>query len=449
MRGLVLTIVILFQLLTIDYVAASPQNDLQRLIDGAEPGSVIVLQPRKYVGPVCLWKSIAIIGTLGAVIDGRGVSDVLVIESDNVVVQNLKIVNSYQDVAFEPAGIKVSGSRNVTIADNIIEGVIHGVYVVNSSNVMVARNRIRSLVDRDLSDRGHGVYLWYTRGAEISDNVIEYTKDGIYTDHSYSVLIANNSVTYSRYGTRLMYSGNHTIVSNNYRKNLVGMAIMYSCGINVSVNVLEENRGTSVSEGIFLRESCDVTLSRNLIVGNAVGINIVATPYPRERLLEIKNNVVAFNNIGLMVTMWASGIVAQNDLIENAQQFYPMADSAVSLVWRGNFWSNRRFQLGHVYMLADPMESLVDAHPLIRAFMHGPGYTALSMMRAVVEINPKIKAIDEKPARSPSLAIQHDNQTTLTWPFAAGLLTFIPMTVIIVAWRNARRRTRGGLKVVW
>jgi nitrous oxidase accessory protein len=222
-----LTLLILIVLLPA-YPLTQQVNNLQAVVDAAEPGSVIVLQPGIYRGPVRIWKPLTIIGISGAVVDGGGVGDVVLVESDNVVLKGLKVVNSYTDVAFEPAGIKVSGSKNVTISGNIIDRVIHGIYIVNSTNVSIGGNIITSFAERDISDRGHGVYLWYTRNTYVFNNTINHVKDGVYSDHSYNIVVRNNVVTGSRYGTHLMYTTDHVIVGNEYRNNLVGMALMYS-----------------------------------------------------------------------------------------------------------------------------------------------------------------------------------------------------------------------------
>ena len=434
----ILLLFLLFTALLPAHLPTQRLNDLQAMVDAAEPGSVIVIQPGIYKGPVRIWKPLTIVGVSGAVVDGGGIENVVLVESDNVVLKGLKVVNSYTDVAFEPAGIKVSGSRDVTIIGNTVDRVIHGVYVVNSTNVIVVNNTISSFAERDVNDRGHGIYLWYTRNTYVAYNRITRVKDGVYSDHSYNITVKNNVVTYSRYGTHLMYTTDHVIVGNEYRNNLVGMALMYSCSIHVEGNMVRENRGTSVSEGIFLREACDVELVKNMVVGNAVGVNIVATPYPRERRLNVENNTIAFNNIGLTADIWASGVVEGNDLLENAQQFYPTPGTVVSLVWRGNFWSNRKYQTGERFLLIDPVEDLVDRYPLLRAFVYSPGYTALTMMKAVIELNPRVKALDEAPAQSPHVPMMVAAGRYGYWPIAGAVLTFLPLTFFILAWRDGR-----------
>jgi hypothetical protein len=154
----------------------------------------------------------------------------------------------------------------------------------------------------------------------------------------------------------------------------------------------------------------------------------------------IRRNVIAFNNIGLMADIWASGVVEENDLLENGQQFHSTPGTSVSLLWMGNFWSNRRYQTPGRYLLVDPVEDLIDRHPLLRAFMHGPGYMALSVMKAVVELNPRVKAVDEAPAQSPHNLISPAARSSVMWAVTAGLLTFLPLTFFVVAWRNVRNR---------
>jgi len=62
------------------YPLTQQVNNLQAVVDAAEPGSVIVLQPGIYRGPVRIWKPLTIIGISGAVVDGGGVGDVVLVE---------------------------------------------------------------------------------------------------------------------------------------------------------------------------------------------------------------------------------------------------------------------------------------------------------------------------------------------------------------------------------
>ncbi|MEM0455410.1 MAG: NosD domain-containing protein, partial [Nitrososphaerota archaeon] len=382
--------------------SSQPSPDLQRLIDSAEPNSVVRVGPGIYRGPVRVWKPLVLMAEEGAVIDGVGLGDVVVIEADNVHLEGFKVVNSFPDVAFEPAGIKVINSRNVTLVRNRTERVVHSVYVVNSSGVRVVGNELSSFPERSVNDRGHGVYLWYSREVEVVGNEIGFVKDGVYSDHSYGVLIRGNTVSHSRYGIHLMYSGSHVIERNEVRRNLVGMALMYSCGLEVRDNSVTENRWLAVSEGIFVRESCDVLIEVNRIVGNGVGLNVVNSPYPREGSVVVRGNVIAFNNVGVRFEVWASATFERNDLVENAHQVSILAVST-SALWRGNFWSDRGLQIGERHLVVSSIEDLLDRWPELWAFAYGPGYVALKMARALTELRPSVKAIDESPAKTPNV----------------------------------------------
>lgn len=421
-------------LLSTAQAATNPTSlsDLQQLIDAAEPGSLLQVPQGVYRGPVKVWKPLTLIGQDGAVIDGGGVGDVVVIVSHDVVFAGFRVVNSFPDVAFEPAGVKVANSRNVTIARNIIEHVVHAVYVVNSSGIKVVENHLTSFPQKSINDRGHGVYIWYSENIEVAGNYMIYVKDGVYSDHSYRVKILDNIVQKSRYGVHLMYTRDHRIEGNLLRENLVGMAPMYSCGIEIFSNEVRENRGLAVSEGIFVRESCDVRIEGNIIVGNAVGISIVNSPYPRETSLLVRGNVIAFNNVGLLFDIWASALFEKNDMIENAQQLSLQA-SSVSVLWRGNFWSDRGLQLGDRYYVVSSLEDLMGRWPDLWAFAYGPGYSVIKMTRTLIDVKPSVKAVEENPAPSPHILDHIHSQRTTAWLVTASTLTFIPLAAILKA----------------
>ncbi len=418
--------------------APVPQTpaDLQRIVDSAEPHSVVRVGPGLYFGPLRIWKPLVLLAEEGAVIDGRGIGDVVVIESDDVRFEGFKVVNSYPDVAFEPAGIKVVNSRNVTVVRNRTERVVHSVYVVNSTDVRVLGNTLSSFSEKPVNDRGHGVYLWYSRRVEVEGNEMAYVKDGVYSDHSYDVRIVGNRVSHSRYGVHLMYSRDHVIERNELLRNLVGMAPMYSCGIRISGNRVTENRGLAVSEGIFLRESCDVVIEGNWVVGNGVGLSIVNSPYPREGSVVVRKNVVAFNNVGIRIEVWASAVFEENDFVENAQQVSTPA-VLISALWRGNFWSDRGLQVGERYLVVSSLEDLMDRWPELWAFAYGPGYTALKLARVLTDLKPTVKAIEESPSQSPNVLGKSRWQTgSLLWLLTASALTFSPLAAVLAARRR-------------
>ena len=415
--------------------ASQAPADLQGVVDSAEPNSVVRVGPGLYVGPLRIRKPLVLLAEDGAVIDGMGLGDVVVIESDDVWFEGFTVVNSFPDVAFEPAGIKVVNSRNVTIVGTKTSRVVHSIYVVNSTGVRILGNVLSSFPEKSVNERGHGVYLWYSRQVEVAGNVMAHVKDGIYTDHSYGVRIVGNEVSHSRYGIHLMYSGDHVIERNELRHNLVGMAPMYSCGVQIRGNTVTENRGLAVSEGIFLRESCDVVVEGNWIVGNGVGLNVVNSPYPREGTVVVRRNVIAFNNVGIRFDVWASAVFEENDIVENAQQVSTLA--RFSSLWRGNFWSDRGFQVGDRYLVVSSLEDLMDRWPELWAFAYGPGYVALKLTRVLTDLKPTVKAIEESPSQTPNvLGTNETRSTSALWLLTSFALTFSPLVAVLVARRR-------------
>jgi len=436
--GVQLLTMLILHMLIVQYATIQALNNvnyLQNLIDSAPPFSELVIPPGIYHGPIHIHKPLTLKGTAGSVIDGRGLADVIVIETNNVVLEGFTVFNSFSDVAFEPAGIKIVDSSNIVLRGNKVKQVVHAVYVVNSSKVVIEDNELTSISEKAVNDRGHGVYLWYSREVVVVGNRISNVKDGIYSDHSLDIIIKLNEVSGSRYGIHLMYSRDHLLDGNNIHHNLVGMALMYSCILKISNNSIWLNRGLVVSEGVFVRESCETDIEGNRIYGNAVGINIVNSPYPPTRPLVIARNIIAFNNVGINFEIWSSSIFVENDMVENAQQLSSVA-TTLNNSWRGNFWSDRGIQLGDRYLVISPLEDLMDKKPILRTFNYGPGYIVLKNLRVLQGVQPNVKAVDTDPSNSPNLLRFVVTERSHRWLLVAALLSFLPFLLIFQARRK-------------
>lgn len=417
---------------------------LKEIIKKANPYDVIDLGPGTYYGPVVIDKPLTIKGHRFATIDGRGIGDVITISSEDVTIDGLRIMNSYPDVALEPAGIKILNASNVLITNSVILNVVHAIYVIHSENVSIVSNSIVSIPEKTPNDRGHGVYLWYSRGVKIVSNGISRVKDGVYSDHSYGVEVIGNSISHSRYGIHLMYSYDHEIRSNLIRKNIVGMALMYSCNLMVSENEVAENRGIAVGDGVFIRESCEVELRRNLIYGNPVGIDVVNSPYPRHASLVVEGNVIAFNYVGILIDVWAGGSIVRNDMLENARQIRIFTDSRPLVVLSGNFYSDRPMQLGKRYVVEALDDELFRRWPELQLLSYSLAMNSLKEYLSTLQGGSQPKAIDDSPLEYPNIGIATKVGGSIAMLALSALLTSIPIAIIVLVSRVGGYRGHRG-----
>ncbi|HIQ29583.1 MAG TPA: hypothetical protein EYH45_03365 [Candidatus Caldiarchaeum subterraneum] len=420
------------------------RRGLQHIIDEAEPWSVVFIPEGVYYGPAVVDKPLHIVGVNYPLVDGRGLGDVIVVNSSYVVVEGLRIVNTDDWYGSDAAAVKVHEASNVIIRNNIIEDALYGVFLLNTRDTLVENNTITGMGNKPINDRGHGIYLWYSFNVTVRNNKIKGCKDGIYNDHSYNSIVTSNMVTNSRYGIHLMYSDNYTIAGNVIKGNLVGMALMYSLNLLVVDNLVGENRGVVVSEGFFLREAGDVYMLNNTIYGHLIGLDITYTPYPPATTqLYVKNNLIAFNYIGVSIDSESRGYFINNSLIENLQQVELIGPSMPRTIWLGNYWSEYAAGRG-IYRVADPLEDLLSRYGLLRAFIYSPAYLTLETMKKAFPADVRVKAVDESPSPKPLHTLENTHSMEALWLLAAFTLTAAPVSAVILVSRGGSRVRRGG-----
>ncbi len=421
-------------------------NDLQSLIDAAEPGEVIIIPKGIYQGPAVVDKPLHIIGIDYPVVDGRGLGDVLIINSSNVIVEGLKLINSDDWYGSEAAAVKIHEAANVVIKNNVMENALYGVILLNVNNALVENNTIICLWNKPINERGHGIYLWYSFNVTMHNNKIETCKDGVYSDHSYNSRVMGNRIENSRYGIHLMYSNNFTISGNVVKDNLVGMALMYSLNLRVVDNLVGENRGVVVSEGIFLREAGDVYILNNTIYGHLIGVDVTYTPYPAMTTqLYVEDNLIAFNYIGVSIDSNSRGYFINNSLVENLQQVELIGPSMPRAIWRGNYWSGYVAIGREMYKVSDPLEDLLSRYDMLRAFIYSPAYLTLDTMKRVLPTEVRVKAVDENPSGKPLHSIGNRARMEPSWLLTAITLTLLPISIMVLVSkvRGVHVRRRG------
>jgi nitrous oxidase accessory protein len=183
--------------------------------------------------------------------------------------------------------------RQLTVRDPL-----HGIYLLESHGVEIDDNDILGSRDLTESARGNGIHLFNSSGNRLLHNRVRATRDGIYFSFASGNLVAGNEVTRARYGLHYMYSDDNRFETNAFAENAAGAAVMFSKRIVLQRNrfvrhigyrayglllqtgediLAEENRFEGNLTALFLDGSLRNTFRANLIAGNGIGIDLLAS----------------------------------------------------------------------------------------------------------------------------------------------------------------------------
>ena len=311
---------------------------LQELVDAAEDGAIITLEPGTYAGPVTVEKGITLQGRGQVTIDAGGKGSVIYLDTDGAVIRNLRLTNSGDSHNTIDSGVQVRGNFNV-IKDVVIDDCLFGIDLQQSEHNIIRRNHISSKAV-DLGMRGDAIRLWYSFGNKITDNVIRDSRDTVVW-YSKDNLIANNDAQRGRYALHFMYSQNNKVEGNTYRHNSVGIFLMYSDSVEIRNNTITNAIGAT-GVGIGFKETSDVSVEGNKILYNAAGISLDVSPYQPDTTNRFHDNLIAFNNIGIrFLNGWHGNDFTRNRFKGNLSQVI-VSDGATANnnAWDGNYWDS-------------------------------------------------------------------------------------------------------------
>ncbi len=310
----------------------------QALVDATEEGAVLTPPAGTYAGPVVIDKPIEIDGRNQVTIDGGGKGTVVLLKTDGVTLKNLHLTHSgisHNDI---DSAVQVRGKYNI-IKDNVIDDCLFGVDLQQSENNVVRRNHIRSK-PFELGQRGDSVRLWYSFHNKITDNIVDDSRDMVVW-YSANNEIKNNHITDSRYSLHFMYSRYNLVENNEYYNNTVGIFLMYSDGVVVRNNSITHAAGAT-GVGIGFKETSDLIIENNKILYCSSGFYIDMSPFQPDTTNHFKNNLLAYNDIGIrFLNDWRGNIFQQNQFVDNMTPVVVSGrGSANNNVWEGNYWSD-------------------------------------------------------------------------------------------------------------
>jgi nitrous oxidase accessory protein len=384
---------------------------LQAMIDAAAPGDTLVIPAGTYHAPLLIDKPLTLEGQAWPVIQGDGSGDVILIEAPDVTVRGFVVRGTGISLDREDAGIRSTGA-NTVLENNRVEDALFGIYLQQAADSVVRGNTIRGM-DLPISRRGDGLKVFYSPRTLIEANVMRDTRDAILWYSSYSI-VRDNDFANGRYGLHMMQSDHHLIEHNIFRDNSVGIYVMYGNVFEMRQNLLDSNRGPS-GYGIGLKEASDVLLEGNRIVNNRAGVYSDASPLQPETTVTYRNNLFAYNEIGLeLLANTQRNRFQDNIMLDNGEQVNVAGGGDLmrnewAVDGRGNYWSDyagfdaNGDAIGDLpYTSKSLFDSLLGARPELRLFQLSPASDALDLAaKAFPLFAPQARMSDPAPLTQP------------------------------------------------
>jgi nitrous oxidase accessory protein len=427
------------------------QPTIASLIAAASPGDTVVVPPGTYRERAVIDKSITLAGEGRPVIDGGGAGDVVRITADGVTIRGFVIEGSGTNVSDEPTAIRLLGD-NATVEDNVLRNVLYGVTLIQSDGHTVRRNTISSIDEFTAERRGHGIYLYSTRNNTIQDNVITRTKDGIFLGFAYFNTIERNRVTDVRYGIHYMYADDNVFTDNSFTHSTAGGALMYSRRLRFERNEFGYNRSEASGYGLLFKDVDDVFMEGNLIHHNRLGITMEGAPHTPGSVVEIKNNLIGFNQVAIELTSTTGAVFSGNTFVGNLGQVEGRGGNIQkhnrwALDGRGNYWDDYRGYdadgdgIGDLeYRYEGAFDDLLQRNDALRAYRFSPAQSALDLgARWFPVYKPETRLVDPNPLMSPTLSLDSSNTNRPFMIYVALLaLTAVPAAVFVAVARGRR-----------
>ncbi|MGB5523928.1 MAG: NosD domain-containing protein, partial [Polyangiales bacterium] len=199
---------------------------LQPIVDGAQEGATLCLEPGSYAGPLTVAKRVAIWGPLDAVIRSAGEGTTIQIEGNGAALAGLTVDGSGGRFDTLDAAVHVVAD-DVRVEGIRVQGAAFGLLIEKANRASILNNIVHGPDDGPLGLRGDGIRLWETRDSVVRDNQVIGCRDMVVWYSSRNRLV-RNTVVRSRYGTHFMYSHDNHVEGNRYIDNVVGIFIMYS-----------------------------------------------------------------------------------------------------------------------------------------------------------------------------------------------------------------------------
>ena len=351
-------------------------------------------------------------GCEGGTLEGTGRGTVLKLQGEGLLVEDLRLRRSGTRVSAEDGALKVSG-KGAVVRRVAVEDALYGIALELCHGCLLEDSRVEGRADIEENQRGDGIKLWEAHGSRVSRNRVHGVRDCVvwYSRH---VTLEDNTITHGRYGTHFMYAHDSVVRRSTLRDNVVGIFVMYSARLVAQDNVLAGARGPA-GMGIGFKESDAVTLERNRIVANSVGVYLDFTPRNPDLPVRLEANTFALNGVALRAHGAERGVsFVRNDFVSNGVLVEVDGNAdARGVHFDNNHWSPYAgYDLdgdgaGDVpWVLRHASSDLHDAHPSLKLFQ---GTAALGLYDAITQALPffgsRILLEDARPAMRPHFEV--------------------------------------------
>jgi len=428
-----LLIAVLFLPLTFGAVAAtilvSPADNLQQKLDTSADGDIVQLTAGRYIGNFVINHQLTLSGEQGAIIDGNGQGNVLLLKNSNITVENLIIENWGHNLTDENSGIYSSTeAENIEIKNNKLTGDGFGLWLHKINHAKVINNTVKGNVNIRSADRGNGIQLSSIEHAHILNNETSDVRDGIYVIASKNNIIEGNTMHHLRYGIHYMYSYDNAVINNTAYSTRAGFALMSSRRLTIKGNKTTDSEDYGfllnfITESTFANNDIkDVwTKPENKVLGqDGKGLFVYNSGYNT-----IKNNRIDTAEIGIHLTAGSENTkVYGNSFINNPIQVKYVSNKKQewSFEGRGNYWSNylgwdmNGDNIGDViFEPNDGIDQLIWQYPEMKMIMDSP---VVLILRWIQKEFPVLKPPGVKDSfplmRAPANPIKEDSSISAT-----------------------------------
>jgi parallel beta-helix repeat protein len=234
-----------------------------------------------------------------------------------------------RNLSNQTEGIRLYDSTDTIISDNTISNPAIGIKISYSSKSYILRNHI-SECDFEAVQCSSG------SNNDVCGNILTRNGMGITISDAYYYTIEDNIITHTTgTGIDLSWSSDNTINRNNISLNKNGIIVRQTSTQNIfRGNIIERNQQTGI---ILLTETGDNTMSKNMILGNTVGIN--NSGYQNT----VINNNISLNAVGVIVGYSSiHNILKENIIGENHETgIIILTDAAFTTITENVIQKNR------------------------------------------------------------------------------------------------------------
>ncbi|MEI2285343.1 right-handed parallel beta-helix repeat-containing protein [Paenibacillus polysaccharolyticus] len=368
---------------------------LQPIIDQADAGAVIHLEPGRYEGPVLISKALTLIGDDSVTIHNEQEQAAISIQAEGVKLKGFTIEHNGRQPA---AAVQITGGNN-EVTELTIRTKGAGLLLRKATSATIRNNTIEwaGASTASSSQKGNGIDLYNSHNSRIEGNQIEGVLDSIYVENSRNVAVNNNRFMQTRYGIHCMYIDGSSVTNNTGEGNMTGAMIMGVKNTVVSGNTFRKQSSNVHSQGILLYDVHQSKIHSNTVEGNRVGMNIAESSGN-----EIDDNSVIRNFVGIQMVLAEGNQFTQNRFVSNVIDASTM-DSKDNIL-KENYWDS--FQgldlnqdgISELSYAINPFyEQIISRNAAYQLFFQSPGMVFLSELHSEGKSN---WTTDESPQMS-------------------------------------------------